>query len=618
MPVLLLEVGCEELPASACREAAIQLGALAEEHLHARPSDVYIGPRRLALLVPDLPERTPDEWVKGPPENLRERAAAGFAARHGVSVDQLVVREGFLGVEVPGRPIAEVLPERLAAIVRGLSFGKSMRWGSDLRFSRPVRWLCAKLDGETVEVPLDGVPSGGVSYAHRFAARGTVEIPSAEAYAETLRSYGVEPDRAVRLQAITAGLDRLGPWRDPAGVLDEVLYLVESPVALSGEFDERFLRLPPRVVETAMQSHQRYFPLGGTRFAFVANGGDPDVVRTGNERVLEGRLEDASFTFERDVALGIEALAQRLGAITFFTGAGSFADKTARLVALVRELGGDDHAVEAARLAKADQGSELVREFPDLEGHIGAEYARLAGKPEEVCVAIDEQYLPDAADAPLPSTPQGRVLGAADKLDTLAVSFSLGHRPTGSRDPFGLRRAAIGLCRLAIEGGVPVRIADPELRDFVEERLEGLLDLPVELVRAARGATGDHDLQFVADLARTLASLDAERLGRIREVYIRASRIVGDFADTDPVAADLFTEAAEGELQRALHTEPAMGTHSMYVDWTASLAPVLERFFDDVLVMDPDESVRAHRLRLLRDVRDRVRRYMGDLSQIPG
>jgi glycyl-tRNA synthetase beta chain len=385
-------------------------------------------------------------------------------------------------------------------------------------------------------------------------------------------------------------------------------------------FEERFLALPEGVIVTAMQSHQRYFPLGGNRFGIVANGGDPELVRAGHENVLDNRLDDARFTFERDVARGIEALAGSLGSITFFQGAGSFADKTERLVRLVGQLGGGADALEAARLAKADQASELVREFPDLEGAIGGEYARLAGKPETVSRAIAEQYLPDGAEAPLPSTEAGRVLAAADKLDTLTVSFSLGHRPSGSRDPFSLRRAAIGLCRLAVEGEVriPRDLMSDDVRDFVEERLAALLDAPVEVVRAAREAPGQRDLGDVARLAGALASLDEETLQRIREVYVRASRIVGGFDDLDPVDESAFADEAEGELFAKLADEPYGGSTDWYVQWTASLAPVLERFFEDVLVMHEDATLRTNRLRLLRDVRDRIRKYMGDLAQIPG
>lgn len=626
MATLLFEIGCEELPASACREAEAQLPALVRTHLRVEPTRVFVGPRRLAFLVEGLPERTPDTWAYGPPTNVAfdetgkpTKAAEGFARKQGVSVAELGLRDGRLAALVPGRATQDVLPEALAGIATGLTFGKSMQWGPPLRFSRPVRWLCAKLDSETIPVNIVGVPSVGHTYGHRFTS-DEVEFFDASAWLGYLRNADVEPDAAERRRQIVAALDELGEWHDPMRKLDEVVHLVESPAVIVGEFHERFLALPPRVVETAMQSHQRYFPLAGSRFAFVANGGHPEVVRAGNERVLEGRLEDASFTFDRDVKVGIEGLAAKLGSITFFAGAGSYADKAERIGRLVAALGGGEASREAARLAKADQAAELVREFPDLEGHIGAEYARLAGFPEAVCVAIEEHYLPDAAGGPLPSTEPGKVLAAADKLDTLAIAFELGHRPTGSRDPYGLRRAAIGLCRLAVEGKlhIPRTLLPGEVRDFVEERLEGLLDVSVEFVRAARATTSEVDLLGVADLARALARLDRATLARIREVYIRAARIVGDFADDQDVSIDWFSEDAERELLDALSSEPQFGSNDVYIAWTASLADPLERFFTDVLVMAEAGTVRANRLRLLRDVRDRVRRYMGDLAQIPG
>jgi tetrameric-type glycyl-tRNA synthetase beta subunit len=615
MATLLLEIGCEELPAGACREAGEQLPPLVERELGAPPTAVFVGPRRLAALL-DVDERTPDEWIKGPPEHLAERAAAGFAKKHGVSVKELVSREGFLGVERPGRPLREVLPDRLDAIVRGLSFSKSMRWDeSGIRFARPVRWTLAKLESDTVV--------GEMSFGHRFTS-GPLEIPHAGQYAERLREAGVEPEADERRRQIVAGLDAIGDWSDPGGVLEEVVFLVESVTVLRGSFDERFLALPKRVVVTAMQSHQRYFPLGGNRFAFVANGGDPDTVRAGNEIVLEGRLDDATFTFERDVQLGIDRLADRLGSITFFAGAGSFADKADRLRALVEKLGGGEASVEAARLAKADQASELVREAPDLEGHIGAEYARLAGYPEAVCAAIDEQYLPDSAAGPLPQTEAGKVLAAADKLDTLAVSFSLGHKPTGSRDPFGLRRAAIGLCRLAVEGGltIPRELMPDEVRDFVEERLEGLIDMPVEYVRAAR-ASAAPDLGAVARLAQTLyAERETPAFDAVYTAYDRANRLAGREAESAAEELDraLLREEAEQALAETLaqvsDSVSADGDVRAALETASALGPAMERFFEDVLVMDEDPAVRANRLRLLLDVRDTLGR-LGDLSQIP-
>ena len=614
MPSLLLEIGCEELPAAACREAEAQLPELARAHVGAAASQLFVGPRRIGFLVDDLPERTADEWVKGPPENLRERAAAGFAKKHGVSVEELEVRDGFLGVTVPGRELREVLPEQIDRIVRGFSFTKSMRWdASGMRFARPVRWVLAMLDAETI--------LGETSFGHRFT-HGPVEIPNAAAYADQLRAADVEPVADERRRQIVAGLDAVGGWSDPGGKLAEVVHLVEKPIVLESRFDERFLQLPERVVVTTMQSHQRYFPIEGNRFALVANGGEADVVAAGHTQVLEARLEDATFTFERDVATGIDALAERLGSITFFAAAGSFAEKADRVAKLARRLGGGEASLEAARLAKADQASELVREFPELEGYIGAEYARLAGYPDAVTKAVEEQYLPDSAGGPLPQTEPGKVLAAADKLDTLRVAFELGHRPSGSRDPYGLRRAAIGLVRLALEGGLTIdrELLPEDVREFVEERLESLLNVPVEYVRAARASTAS-DLGAVARRAEELyGERESPEFEGVYTAFDRAHRLAGKAQEAAAAELDrgLLVEDAEKALAEALAKVAIDGNGDLKaaLQSGAELAPVMERFFDEVLVMAEDEAVRANRLRLLLDVRDTLG-ALGDFSQIP-
>ena len=581
MPTLLLEIGCEELPASACYEAEAQLPELVRAHLGVEPSHVYVTPRRVAFVVDELPESAGEQLVKGPPASRRDQAAAGFAKKHGLAEDELEEQDGHLWARVAGKPLrGEPLLERLRAIVHGLQFGKSMRWdASGHRFARPVRWACEKLDGETLW-------GSGTTFGHRFS-HGEIEMPSAQAYTETLRAANVEPDAAERRRRITGDLDALGQWEDPLGKLDEVVYMVEWPLVFESAFDERFVRLPAKVVVTAMQSHQRYFPLGGNRFAVVANGGDEEVVRAGYTRVLDARLEDAAFTYDRDVAVGIEELAARLARISFIEGGGTFADKAERVVSLVTALGGGEEAREAARLAKADQASELVREFADLEGAIGAEYARLAGRPEDVCRAIEEHYLPDGAEAPLPSTETGRLLAAADKIDTLGVSFSLGHRPTGSRDPYGLRRAAIGLCRLAVEGGVtvPHDLLDADVREFVEERLEGYLDVPVEFVRAARRSAAP-DIEGVADRARLLATLEPARLAAIHEVYVRSARLAKG------AAAEWVPEALEDDAEKALAgaldaARPTLTEQDLdaAVAEAERLAPVVHHFFEEVMVM---------------------------------
>jgi glycyl-tRNA synthetase beta chain len=614
MPSLLLEIGAEELPAAACREAEAQLPDLARAHIGAAPSQLFVGPRRVGFLIDELAEQTADEWVKGPPENLRDKAAAGFAKKHGVSVDELELRDGFLGITLPGRQLRDVLPEQIDRIVRGFAFTRSMRWDeSGIRFARPVRWVLAKLDDETIV--------GETSFGHRFT-HGAVAIPSASAYLEALRAADVEPVAEERRREIVEGLDAIGGWSDPGGKLDEVVHLVEKPIVLEGRFDERFLQLPERIIVTTMQSHQRYFPIEGTRFAVVSNGGEPEIVVAGHAQVLEARLEDATFTFERDLATGIDALAERLASITFFTGAGSFAEKAERVAKLVKRLGGGEASLEAARLAKADQASELVREFPELEGYIGAEYARLAGYPDGVTKAIEEQYLPDSSGGALPQTEPGKVLAAADKLDTLQTAFELGHRPSGSRDPYGLRRAAIGLVRLALEGGLTIErdLLPGEVGEFVEERLESLLDVPVEYVRAARASSAP-DLGAVARRAQELyRERESPAFEGVYTAYDRAHRLTSKAQDEAAGQLDraLLVEDAEKALAETLATISIDGNGDLKaaLESGAELAPVMERFFAEVLVMAEDDAVRANRLRLLLDVRDALG-ALGDFSQIP-
>lgn len=648
---LLFEIGCEELPAAFCRWAETELRDRWGPTFEGSKADALVGPRRIALVVEGFEPEERGEERRGPAEAVAfgdgepTKAAEGFARGLGLSVDELELRDGY----VWGRGRATPIGDRLWQIVTGLGAGKTMTWvpglakAEQIRFPRPIRWLCAKHGAETIEVGPGTIASGGTSFGHRFPST-SVEITDAATYEETLRDVGVVVAAEERRRQIVEGLDALGEWRDPGGVIDEVVYLVESPVVLEGSFDERFLELPERVVETAMQAHQRYFPLGGARFAFVANGGDPDIVRAGNERVLEGRLDDATFSWDRDVAHGIVAMASELDRITFHAKAGSYADKTTRLVALCEALGGGEASVAAARLAKADQAAVLVHEFPELQGFVGSEYARLAGHPEAVAAAVAEHYLPDQSGSPLPETAAGRVLAAADRVDNLTTAFAVGERPSGSRDPFGLRRAAIGLCRLAIEGGLEILIDDLVRRDlelltaqgaevtddpsdvgpFVLERLEGLLEIPVEFVRAARHAPLG-ELGAVARLALTLAdAAESEDFARAYVAYDRSNSLAGR-ADGAAAALDstLAAEPAEQALVEALGAASpriesclGMGDFAGALEAAAELGPPVDRFFDEILVMAEDERIRANRLRLLLDVRDAVA-ALGDLSQIP-
>jgi glycyl-tRNA synthetase beta chain len=432
-------------------------------------------------------------------------------------------------------------------------------------------------------------------------------------------------------------------------VLEEVQYLVERVHVIAGRFDERYLELPDRVLVTAMQSHQRYLPLqAGDRrfpgFLTVVNS-DPardDVVRAGNERVLVGRLDDAVFSVAQDRQRGLRALADDLADITFHARAGSLDDKTERIVALVEALGGSDRAVLAARLAQAEQASTLVQEFAELEGYAGEQYARAEGLGDDVATAIGEQFLPDAAGGRLPATEAGAVLAVADKLDTLATTLAIGERPTGSRDPYGLRRAAAGIVAIALDRRLDLRLAEraghihamlasqgaqlalgatdtvEAVEQFVLDRVDAVLaaeGIAIDLARAARGAAEPADPVAYADRARRLQQeVDSDAFARALNAFTRCHRLAAKGADEAAATIDrtLFEHPSEEALATAIVA--ARREHDALAA-AASLSEPVDAFFDAVLVMADDVAVRANRLRLLVDVTDICRR-VGDLALV--
>ena len=683
MSTLLIEIGCEELPANACDAALAQAAPLVErllvEHrLAPRSVRALVSPRRIAVLAQDVPQTQAAELIvhRGPPESVAfgpageiSKAGAGFARRHNRAAHELVRRDGFVFAEADAEahPAADVLPEIVQGLVEGLAFPKNMRWGTrSLRFARPIRWLVC-LHGDTeIEVELAGVRSRRVSQGHRFLGH-PIELADADGYEQALLGEFVVADAGQRADRIASGLDAYPGWADPGGVLAEVVHLTEWPSVLCGSFPERFLELPDRVIVTVMQSHQRYLPLlapdgrPSARFCFVANSAAAasETVVRGNERVVRGRLDDAAFSFAKDLEVGLEGLADGLARITYHARAGSLADRTARLEtlvsALVRALAIDaaeaSYASRAARLAKADQASRLVGEFAELEGYVGAVYARRAGLPEPVAVAIAEQYLPDAAGASPPESVAGALVAAADKLDSLATAFGLGEQPTGSRDPYGLRRAAAGVVSIAldrrwsldlselvaldlerhVEQGSDMRRPTDEVIgevvSFVLDRVDAALageGVATETLRAARGA-GYADPLAHAELAHALHAagpeLAAARAGleRCRRIAAKSGAEAAQVLD-----AGLLREEAEIELVRALAAvAPRISEAAARRDFAAGLAlaaelaPSIDRFFVEVMVMDEDPAVRANRLRLMIDVVDATR-PIGDLSALPG
>ena len=637
MADLLVEIGCEELPAAHCRIAEDALSGLFAAELErvgipVERVGIHVAPRRLAIIALGLPERREAERreVRGPRADAPERARAGFARKHKTDVAALMERDGFvwaISEEAPAAA-ADLLPAVIASSVAALQLPRTMRWPGG-RFSRPIRWLVAKLDGEVVAAEVAGVRASGESRGPR-PGREAVPIGSAATYLDDLRAHGVLVDAAERRTAIIAGLDAAGGWTDPMGKLEEVVYLVERPRVLAGEFAAGYLDLAERIPVTAMQSHQRYFPVRGAggelepRFLVVTNGGDDDVVRRGNEEVLVGRLDDARFAYSRDQEHGLAAMVAELGRVSFLEGGGSLAEKTARLGPLIErlcdrnELGGDVRAaaLRAAELSKADLVSRLVGEFSALQGYAGSVYAAAAGEPEDVCAAIAEHHKPEEAGGELPANAAGAAVAVADKGDTLRVAFAAGLEPTGSRDPYGLRRAAAGLAAIALDRGWHVDL--PELAGdravgFVLDRLEPVLlaeGVTIEELRAARGS-GEAEPVVVARRARDLHAFAGPRRDAVRDAYGRCARIAGETA-AGPVDEALLTDPAERALAAALATD---GPATLAA--AADLAPAVERFFEDVLVMSDDEAVRRNRLVLVANVRDRLRR-LGDFAQLPG
>lgn len=671
---LLIEIGCEELPSSACREAVAQAPGLLAEGLAAAgvdgewPAEVAVSPRRIALLAQVPAGIAPSERRhRGPaagaaygPDGAPTKAALGFARGKGVAVEDLLTEDdggrAFVwAVErLPGRAIDELVPDIAARVLGGLRFGKNMRWGdgTGLRFSRPVRWIVAKVDDRTVPFELHGLTAGDESRGHRFLG-GPVTIGSAGGYHEALEGVAVVASHDRREARIRAGLDAAaaaagGTWSDPAGKLREVIFLVESPSVITGAIDAGQMRLPERVLVTAMQSHQRYFPLhgpdGALMPAFLAvSNGDPahaDIITRGNEGVLNARLQDAIFSFDKDREAGLAALGGRLDSIVFHQRLGTMAQRRDRLVAgagaLARAVGAPADvtaaAERAAELAKADQGAVLVDEFSDLQGYVAAEYARLEGEDEAVAVAVEQQYLPEGADSPLPHGSAAAIVAAAEKLDALVGAFAVDEAPTGSKDPYGLRRAAMGLVRIALDRGWtadhrPLLAAAYDafagqgadlalgredtvaaVDAFLDDRLAYILGaqgVGAEAVAAAAGA-GVGGLAAVATWARAVdGARDGDDFRAVWTASTRLSRLArrGSGVDAAPAAGDDPGEAALRDALAAAAGPIAdarrSGDFAGALAAAAGVAGAVDRFFVDVLVNADDPGVRARRYALV-------------------
>ncbi len=681
---LLIEIGCEDLPARHVRPLAECLAQAVAEGLSAR--GVAVGatralatPRRLAVLVAEVAAEQPaqERSRKGPSLKAAfddagqpTKAAEGFARSCGVTVDALLREDDYLVYRAtePGRSTAELLPEVFEEALRAMDalVPRRMRWdASGESFVRPVRWLCA-LHGETV-APLAafGLQAGRETYGHRFHAPAAIALARAGDYVAALEGASVVADMdarrdTVRSQVEAAAKAAGGSARITEDLLEEVTALIEWPVAVTGRIEAEYMALPPEVIVTTVETNQRYFTVFDGNgallpvFITVANiaSSDPQQVVDGNERVVRPRLADALFFWEQDRRQPLADFLPKLAQATFQKDLGSIRDKAARVTELARQLaapmGADPGTcARAAELCKADLATQMVFEFTELQGVMGGYYARASGEDEAVAAAIAEHYAPTGAGAPIPATAAGRVVALADKLDSLAGIFAAGQPPTASKDPFALRRAAIGALRILLDGGLrlnlrawldtaisaqPVRCdaaqVGEQLWQFVSERLRGLLaergiSREVFDAVAAMGISDPVDFAARAEAVVAFSSLpEAEQLAAAHKRARNILRQAGDEVPAKEPESARFVEPAEGALAEALarqsaehETALAAGEYTQALRALAPLQTPVDAFFDAVMVNADDAALRANRLALLAAL-DRSCRRVADLSQL--
>ena len=688
----LLEIGTEEIPARMMAGAleALQRGlteALQAAGLPSGPARPLGTPRRLAILVEGIPEQSPDQSVEvtGPPAGVAfdaqgrpTKAGEGFARAQGVRVEDLrraaTPKGECVAVRktIPGRRAAAVLAEAAPAVAAAIPFPKTMRWGSgEHRFVRPVHWIVALLDDAIVPFEFCGVRSDRATRGHRLDGPAPVPIARASEYAAILEKHGVIADPAARRRRIAAGLAEAAqgagvrlatpPGSQPRGedadpeLLDEVTELVEWPAVLQGEFDAAFLSVPQEVLLTSMRHHQKYFALvdpGGRlapRFLAVANvKEDPQgMIRRGNEWVLRARLSDARFFFQEDRKSPLESFGAALERVAFHERLGSYAAKAKRIAALAAllrpafEAAGQAadaaSAARAAALSKNDLCTQMVGEFPELQGIVGGLYARADGVPEPIADALYDQYLPRSLDDALPRGALGSLLSLADRLDTQAGIFLLGLVPTGSRDPYALRRSVQGACRILIERGV--RLALPRVLESALEAYSGmgikdavpapralaaLLEFwrgrqeflaseagyPVDIVRAALGAADSDPAEARRRMEAVRAFRPTPGFEDLAAAHKRMRNILAGQKDPEtPFDAKHLREPAErGLAERLAGARPlvqgavAAGDHAAALAHIAALREPVDRFFGEVMVMAEDPALRRNRLALLRDL----------------
>lgn len=672
---LYLEIGSEEIPAGyivpALETMSLHMTRFLDDHRIGHGSPFTTGtPRRLALVIPDvaLHQEPCTTEITGPPKNVAydaegrpTKAAEGFARTQGVAVEALQIKETPRGAylcvvkEEQGLPTKGLLEKMLPDFVAHVPFPKSMRWGNlSVTFARPVHWITALLGGEILNFQYGDVQSGDRSFGHRFMKPQWLQVTDYQSHRENLRNHFVIIDREERRRMILESIRETarkagGKILEDEDLLDEVTHLVEYPTPILGVFEEKYLKLPPEVPITVMKEHQRYFAVVNDAgdllpcFVTVANTvpQNPELVAAGNARVIRARLEDARFYYEEDQKISLEKRAEELKGVVFHSKLGTSWEKMERFKTLARWMGErlapdqTDTLLRAASLCKADLVSGMVGQFPELQGIMGRAYARLQGEPDAVAEAIAEHYLPTRAGGPIPKSMAGALLSIADKMDTIVGCFGVGLIPTGTADPFALRRQTLGIIRILLEKGLRLSLSDlidqaipllgskmtepaetvkNSVLEFFQGRLHHQLvsqeSYPADVVEAALTA-GIDDL--VNAVARTKALADFKARPDFENLAAAFKRIVNIVKE--PELAEVQWYLLKNDAETALYqqftkTEEVVTEYLLKSDYAealeamTSLRDPIDTFFDNVLVMDKDEEIRRNRLALLTRIRN--------------
>ena len=662
MSIYLLEVGTEELPYKFIPQAIEQLNSgftnfLNDNKVKFSDIKVYATPRRLAVIVEGLEDKTADEEkiVKGPIKNVAfdengnlTKAGEGFARKNNLTKEDLYIEDNYVHAKiiVKGKSISELLAQNVPSIFMKLQGAHFMRWGyNDEKFSRPIKWIVSILDNEEVKIKIIDKESSIYSRGHRFADQ-QVRINNPKEYVEAMRKAYIIVDQNERKQLIieraqkaAAELDAKPYYTDD--LLEEVTFITEYPVAAVCEFDPVYLEIPEEVTVTVMAVHQRYFALYKNdklinKFITMTNyiGNEFKNIQAGNLRVIKARLDDAVFFFNEDTKKPLSDYVEDLKGITFQKGMGTMFDKTERLVKLSNQIAADlnidsKDIERTAKLCKADLTTKLVFEFTELQGFIGADYARVSGENDKVVEGIKEHYFPLNAEEGTAKGIEGQIVGIADKIDTVCAVFTAGKKPTGSSDPLGVRRAALGVIRTILDAGLKINIEKyikealnllPVKRDCAEEVKEFFIQRMIiflnenyskNILEACSMKNPLADLTDYIERVKIVKDLNSPLL---LENANRVIRILKD-SNENQINENLFVEQAEKDLYAAIQKVNENVDYKTYLEELELLNPAVTKFFDDVLVMDKDENVKKNRIALLTLLKNKYA-HLTDFSKI--